>query len=63
MIKKKYYCIKTHNCSKWKVGEIYEFDKWQVVKMDCDLINSRFSDWFLNEQQYRDYIINKIINE
>jgi len=63
MNKKKYYCIKTHTYSKWKVGEMYEFDKWQVVKMDCDLINSRFSDWFLNEQQYRDYIINKVLHE
>ena len=63
MDKKEYICIKEVSGSYWKIGEKYEFNKYQIEEFETHIKLTKFKDWFLDKQQYRDCIINKILNE
>jgi hypothetical protein len=63
MDKQEYICIKTSPGLFWKIGEKYEFSRYEVEEFKNHLKFSKFYDWFLTIQEYRDFIIEKIINE
>lgn len=63
MISKKYICINSLEGLFWKVGESYMFTDWEIKAFESNLKKSKFNDWFLDKKQYREYLINKILNE
>ena len=65
MDKKEYICIRevAGSYSYWKIGQKYEFDEYEIKVFETHIKLTEFKDWFLDKQEYREYIINKILNE
>ena len=63
MDKKEYICIREVAESYWKIGQKYEFDEYEIEVFETHIKLTEFKDWFLDKQEYREYIINKILDE